>query len=58
VIKAAKENADRYGGSFEVVNDVKEAFDGADFVYPKARSPKRFVPPYGKTVDKDGASTY
>lgn len=58
VIKAAKENANRYGGSFEVSYDMKEAFEGADFVYPKAWSPKQFVPPYNKTVDKDGASKY
>jgi ornithine carbamoyltransferase len=58
VIKAAKKNADRYGGSFEISYDIKEAFEGADFVYPKAWSPKQFVPPYSKNVDKDGASTY
>ncbi len=58
LIKSAKENADRYGGHFEVVNDMKQAFEGADFVYPKAWSPKSFVPPYNKTVDKDGASAY
>jgi len=58
VIKAAKENAKRYGGSFEISHDMKEAFEGADFVYPKAWSPKQFVPPYSKTVDKDGASAY
>jgi len=58
LIKAAKKNADRYGGSFEVSHDMKDAFEGADFVYPKAWSPKQFVPPYSKTVDKDGASTY
>ncbi len=58
VIKAAKENANKYGGSFEVVNDMKEAFKDADFVYPKAWSPKTFVPPYNKAVDKDGASAY
>lgn len=58
VVKACRENVDRYGGSFEIVNDMREAFGGADFVYPKAWSPKQFVPPYSKTVDKDGASAY
>lgn len=58
VIEAAEDNVDRYGGSFEVVNDMKKAFEGADFVYPKAWSPKQFVPPYSKTVDKEGASAY
>lgn len=58
VIKAAKANADRYGGKFEVSHDMKEAFEGADFVYPKAWSPRQFVPPINKMVDKDGASKY
>ena len=58
VIRWAKENADRYGGSFEIVNDMKEAFEGADFVYPKAWSPKSFFPPYNATVDKEGAKVY
>ncbi|MFQ6129905.1 MAG: ornithine carbamoyltransferase [Candidatus Hadarchaeaceae archaeon] len=58
VIKAAKENVDRYGGSFKVINDMRKAFEGADFVYPKAWSPKQFVPPYSKTVNKEEASTY
>lgn len=58
VMEAAKQNAERYGGSFEIVNDMHEAFEGADFVYPKAWSPKQFVPPYSETVNKEGASTY
>jgi len=37
---------------------MKEAFEGADFVYPKAWSPKGFVPPYSNTVNKDAASEY
>ena len=40
VIESCEKNADRYGGSFEVSNDMKEAFEGADFVYPKAWSPR------------------
>lgn len=58
VIEAAKENAKRYGGSLEITNDMREAFEGANFVYPKAWSPKQFVPPYSKTVNKEGASAY
>ncbi len=58
VIQAARENADRYGGSFEIVNDMKEAFEGADFVYPKAWSPKSFFPPHNSQVDKEGAKRY
>ena len=58
IIESCQKNADRYGGSFEVSNDMKEAFEGADFVYPKAWSPKGFVPPYSSSVNKDGASEY
>ena len=58
VIEACKENAEKYGGSFTIVNDMKEAFEGADFVYPKAWSPKSFFPPYNNTVDKEGAKAY
>jgi len=58
VIEAAKENVKRYGGSFDISNDMRGAFDGADFVYPKAWSPRQFVPPISKTVNKEGASAY
>jgi N-acetylornithine carbamoyltransferase len=58
IIKSCQENVEKYGGSFEICNDMEEAFEGADFVYPKAWSPKQFVPPYNPTVDKEGASAY
>jgi len=45
VIDAVKENVRRYGGSFEIVNDMKEAFKDADIVYPKAWTSKHFIPP-------------
>jgi len=58
VLKTAKENANRYGGGFKVVNNMREAFEGADVVYPKAWSPKNFLPPHNASVDKNGATTY
>jgi len=58
VIDAAKRNADRYGGKFTITNDMQAAFEGADVVYPKAWSPKSFVPPYSDRVRKDEASAY
>lgn len=58
VLKTAKENADRYGGEFKVVNNMREAFEGADVVYPKAWSPKNFLPPHNASVDKNGATAY
>jgi len=58
ILNAAKANADRYGGEFRVVNDMKEAFDGAHVVYPKAWSPKNFFPPHSAALDKSGATAY
>jgi N-acetylornithine carbamoyltransferase len=49
VIDAVKENVKKYGGSFEIVNDMKEAFKDADIVYPKSWTSKHFIPP---EVDK------
>jgi ornithine carbamoyltransferase len=57
-LDAARKNADRYGGSFSVSNDMKAAFDGADIVYPKAWSPKNYFPPHSNSLDKTGATTY
>lgn len=35
VIVEAKENAEKYGGSFTITHDIDEAFKGADIVIPK-----------------------
>jgi N-acetylornithine carbamoyltransferase len=35
-LRLARENAERSGGSFEVVDDMSEAFADADIVYPKS----------------------
>jgi ornithine carbamoyltransferase len=58
IMDDCKANADRYGGSFRVSNDMKEAFEGADFVYPKAWSPKSYFPPHNAALDKAGAMAY
>ena len=58
VVNKAKELADTYDGSFRITNDMKEALEGADFVYPKAWSPKGFFPSYSNRVDKEGAKEY
>jgi N-acetylornithine carbamoyltransferase len=58
ILDAAKSNTDKYGGEFLVVNDMKEAFDGADIVYPKAWSPKNFFPPHSAVLDKTSATAY
>jgi N-acetylornithine carbamoyltransferase len=36
IIQQAKDNARQYGGSFEIVHDMDEAFKHADVVYPKS----------------------
>jgi ornithine carbamoyltransferase len=58
ILEAAKANADKYGGEFSIVTNMKEAFEGADFVYPKAWSPKNYFPPHRPDRDKQGATQY
>ena len=57
VIEVARKNAAQSGGTFEVVNSMEQAFQGAHIVYPKSWAP------YGvmqrrtellKTSDKEG----
>jgi knotted carbamoyltransferase YgeW len=38
-LEVAKASAARCGGSFKVVSDMREAFKGADIVYPKSWAP-------------------
>jgi N-acetylornithine carbamoyltransferase len=58
VLDAARANADRYGGDFSVMNDMKAAFEGADIVYPKAWSPKNYFPPHSASLEKAAATEY
>jgi len=51
IIDAVKENVRKYGGSFEIVNDMKEAFKDADIVYPKTWTSKHFIPPESPKPD-------
>ena len=39
VIKVAEDNAAKSGGKFYKTNDMKDAFQGADIVYPKSWAP-------------------
>lgn len=39
VIKKCQENAEKNGSKFRIVHDMKEGFEGADIVYPKAWCP-------------------
>jgi knotted carbamoyltransferase YgeW len=38
-IEVARQNAARGGGSFQVTHDMRQAFQGADIVYPKSWAP-------------------
>ncbi len=39
VVKVAKTNAGQCGGSFNIVDSMEQAFEGADIVYPKSWAP-------------------
>ncbi|NQV36881.1 MAG: knotted carbamoyltransferase YgeW [Candidatus Marinimicrobia bacterium] len=57
VIDIAGRQAKASGGSFSVVNDMKEAFDGADIVYPKSWAPYHVMEKRTellKASDRDG----
>ncbi|MCS7128406.1 MAG: hypothetical protein N3E36_05415 [Sulfolobales archaeon] len=60
VLAKVKEFTDSWGSEFKVVNNMDEAFEGADFVYPKAWSPKGFFPPFSRDskVHKEEAMDY
>ncbi|MGZ3603830.1 MAG: ornithine carbamoyltransferase [Thermodesulfobacteriota bacterium] len=45
VVTKAKELAEIHGGSFEISNNMKEAFEDADVVYPKAWPSVENLPP-------------
>jgi N-acetylornithine carbamoyltransferase len=48
VINVCEENVKRYGGSFEIVKDMRSAFEGAHVVYPKSwTAVPMFAPPVG-----------
>ncbi len=44
ILRDAQENARKTGGSFRIVNDMDEAFVGADVVYPKSWGPLYSIP--------------
>ncbi len=45
ILAATRKRADESGGSFEIVNDMEAAFEGAHVVYPKAWTSKDLIPP-------------
>jgi ornithine carbamoyltransferase len=57
VMDQCKKFAQENGSSFEISNNMKEAFEGADVVYPKAWCPVEMLsfPEEGKVADPDAA---
>jgi N-acetylornithine carbamoyltransferase len=55
VDKWCKENSERYGGRYELTNDMNEAFRDADIVMPKSWTSNDFLPPKKKKAELDGA---
>lgn len=53
VIARAKELSKLYGGSFEISNNMEEAFEGADIVYPKAWPSLENLPPITTSPQHD-----
>lgn len=54
IIQQCKENADRYGGSFTETENMEEAFEGADIVYPKSWTARAALPgPWGGPSQPD-----
>ena len=54
VTETCKRLSDENGGSFEVCYDMKEAFEGANVVYPKSWTSTAYLPPNRPTPDLDG----
>ena len=54
VLDTCKRLADENGGSFEVSYDMKEAFNGADVVYPKSWTSIEYLPPKSSAPNLDG----
>jgi ornithine carbamoyltransferase len=50
-IAHAKDNVDRYGGSFTVTDDMQAAFQDADVVYPKCWPAIQFMAAPGREAD-------
>jgi ornithine carbamoyltransferase len=48
ILAATRARARESGGSFEITNDMREAFKGAHVVYPKAWTSKYNIPPFAE----------
>jgi len=55
IIKQCKIMSEENESSFEIVNDMEEAFEGAQVVYPKAWTCKEFIPPFNSKPELEKA---
>ena len=53
ILDKCKEFSEENESSFEIVNDMEEAFEGAQVVYPKAWTCKEFIPPFNDKPELD-----
>ena len=53
IIEKCKKNADRYGGSFEITNNMDDAVEGANVVHAKAFHSLKLCPPSVPVFDED-----
>jgi N-acetylornithine carbamoyltransferase len=53
VIKQCKLYAEENESCFEIINDMDEAFEGADVVYPKAWTCRGHIPPWSAKPELD-----
>ncbi len=54
IIERCEEYADMFGGSFEETDNMGEAFEGADVVYPKAWTPRdALIGPWNSRTEPD-----
>jgi N-acetylornithine carbamoyltransferase len=53
VIKTCQVNAENSGGSFQISNDMQEAFHGADVVYPKSWTSLENIPPNSARLEME-----
>jgi N-acetylornithine carbamoyltransferase len=58
IVEKCKKNAAESGGSFEILYDMDEAFEGADIIVPKSWMSLKFLPPQAPKPELESARAY
>jgi ornithine carbamoyltransferase len=58
IIEMTKKNAIEGGWSFEISNNMDDAFEGVDVVYPKSWGPLKLMPPNVPEVNAQDLEQY